>query len=153
MSFLVFEMRRGSKAIPPREISCIPFDEKYLEQYKSMYNAAFRPMREALDIKPYDWYQDSRKILDKASDIYILVTENDLIGSVACYGNEIDDLFVSDSFRNKGYGKKLLIWAIDHIASQGYSDMVIHVAEWNQNAVRMYSDEGFEIVKTEDISV
>ena len=75
MSFRVFEMRRDSKEIPQVEISCVPFDEQYLEQYKSMYNAAFRPMREALNISPYDWYHDSSKILDKASDIYILVAE------------------------------------------------------------------------------
>ncbi len=153
MSFRVYAMRRDSKEIPPAEISCVPFDEQYLEQYKTMYNAAFRPMREALNIKPYDWYHDSSNILDKAADIYILVTEKELIGSVACYGNEIDDLFVSDSFRHKGYGKQLLIWAMDHIASCGYDEMVIHVAEWNRNAFQMYKNTGFEIVKTEDISV
>ena len=153
MSFRVYEMRRDSKEIPSVEILCLPFDEQYLEQYKSMYNAAFRPMREALGIRPFDWYHDSSKILDKASDIFILSAENELIGSVACYGNEIDDLFVSDSFRHKGYGKQLLIWAMDHIASCGYNEMVIHVAEWNQSAVQMYKNEGFEIVKTEDISV
>ena len=153
MSFCVFEMRRGSKEIPSSEISCTPFDRHYLEQYKSEYNAAFRPMREALDIRPYDWYHDSGKILNKASDIYILTVDNELIGSVACYGNEIDDLFVSGGYRHKGYGRQLLIWAMDHIASCGYGEMIIHVAEWNQNAVRMYKNEGFEIVKTEVISV
>ena len=153
MIFSVFEMRRDIKEIPSPEISCTPFDRQYLEQYKSMYNAAFRPMREALDIRPYDWYHDCRKILDKASDIYILTAENELIGSVACYGNEIDDLFVSDGYRHKGYGRQLLIWAMDHIATSGYGEMIIHVAEWNQSAVQMYKNEGFEIVKTEEISV
>lgn len=43
----------------------------------------------------------------------------ELIGSVACYGNEIDDLFVVGAYRHKGYGKQLLIWAMDHIASSG----------------------------------
>lgn len=146
-------MRRNSKEIPSVEISCAPFDRQYLEQYKSEYNAAFRPMREALDIRPYDWYHDCSKILDKASDIYILTAENDLIGSVACYGNEIDDLFVNDKYRHKGYGRQLLIWAMDHIASSGYDEMIIHVAEWNQSAVQMYKSEGFEIVKTEEISI
>lgn len=153
MSFCVYEMRRDIKDIPAVEVCCIPFDKQYLEQYRLMYNAAFRPMREALDIKPYDWYDDFSKILEKSSDIYILTEGKDLIGSVACYGNEIDDLFVSDSFRNKGYGKQILIWAMDHIESCGYDTMIIHVAEWNQNAVQMYLKEGFEIVKTEVISV
>ena len=81
MSFRVYEMRRFCKDIPAVGISCILFDKQYLEQYKIGYNAAFRPMREALNIKPYDWYHDSNKILDKSSDIFILIEEEELIGS------------------------------------------------------------------------
>lgn len=153
MSFRVFEMRRDNKEIPSAEISCIPFDKRYLEQYRTGYNAAFRPMREALDIRPYDWYHDCKDILDKSSDIFILIEGEELIGSVACYGNEIDDLFVSGPFRHQGYGRLLLVWAMNRITSCGYGEMIIHVAEWNENAVKMYMNEGFIISKTEDISV
>ena len=153
MSFRVYEMRRFCKDIPAVGISCILFDKQYLEQYKIGYNAAFRPMREALNIKPYDWYHDSNKILDKSSDIYFLVEDEVLIGSVACYGNEIDDLFVIDGYRHNGYGKQLLIWAMDHIASSGYDELILHVAEWNRSAVQLYMNEGFRIVKTDVISV
>ena len=153
MSFRVYEMRRFCKDIPAVGISCILFDKQYLEQYKIGYNAAFRPMREALNIKPYDWYHDTNKILDKYSDIYLLVEDEVLIGSVACYGNEIDDLFVIDGYRHNGYGKQLLIWAMDHIASSGCDELILHVAEWNRSAVQMYKNEGFGIVKTDVISV
>ncbi len=153
MSFSVYEMRRSCNEIPPVGICCIPFDKQYLEQYRTGYNAAFRPMREALDIKPYDWYHDSSKIWDKSADIFIFVKGKDLIGSVACYGNEIDDLFVCEGGRHQGYGKQLLIWAMDHIASLGYDELVLHVAEWNQKAVQMYMNYGFRIVKTDVISV
>ena len=146
-------MRRFCKNIPAVGISCILFDKQYLEQYKIGYNAAFRPMREALNIKPYDWYHDTNKILDKSSDIYLLVEDEVLIGSVACYGNEIDDLFVIDGYRHNGYGKQLLIWAMDHIASSGCDELILHVAEWNRSAVQMYKNEGFGIVKTDVISV
>ena len=153
MSFRVYEMRRFCKDIPAVGISCILFDKQYLEQYKIGYNAAFRPMREALNIKPYDWYHDTNKILDQSSDIYLLVEDEVLIGSVACYGNEIDDLFVIDGYRHNGYGKQLLIWAMDHIASSGCDELILHVAEWNRSAVQMYKNEGFGIVKTDVISV
>lgn len=153
MSFIVYEMNRSCKEIPSVEIYCIPFDKQYLEQYKNGYNAAFRPMREALCIKPYDWYHDSNEILEKSTGIYLVVEEETLIGSIACYGNEIDDLFVVEAYRHKGYGKQLLIWAMDHIASRGCNEMILHVAEWNQSAVQMYMNEGFGIVKTEVISV
>ena len=80
-------MRRFCKDIPAVGISCILFDKQYLEQYKIGYNAAFRPMREALNIKPYDWYHDSNKILDKSSDIYFLVEdENGKVGAFSIHG-------------------------------------------------------------------
>lgn len=37
----------------------------------------------------------------------MLVSGEEIIGSVACYGNEIDDLIVNQKFQNKGYGKQL----------------------------------------------
>jgi hypothetical protein len=42
---------------------------------------------------------------------------------------------------------------MDHIASSGYDELIIHVAEWNRSAVQMYKNEGFGIVKTDVISV
>lgn len=151
--FVVYEMRRSCKDIPETQVECIPFDEKYLGQYKALYNAAFRPMREALDIKPYDWYSDDRAILSKAHEINLLTDGDELIGSVSLIGNEIDDLFVSDSFRRKGYGRKILIWAMDQLASRGVEEFVMHVAEWNAGAVKLYLDEGFEIAKKDQIGI
>ena len=153
MSFSVYEMRRSCNDTPSVGICCIPFDKQYLELYMTGYNEAFRPMREALGIKPYDWYHDSNAILEKSAGIYLVVEDGALIGSVACYGNEIDDLFVAARYRHKGYGKQLLIWAMDHIASCGHDELILHVAEWNQSAVQMYMNEGFRIVKTDVISV
>ena len=151
--FVVYEMRRGCKDIPESQIECITFDEKYLGQYKELYNAAFRPMREALDIKPYDWYGNDRAILSKAHEINLLTDGDELIGSVSLIGNEIDDLFVSDPRRREGYGRKILIWAMNQLASQGAGEFVLHVAEWNAGAVKLYLDEGFEITKKDQIGI
>ena len=151
--FAVYEMRRSCKDIPENKIECIPFDEKFLGQYKVLYNAAFRPMRETLDIKPYDWYGNDRAILSKAHEINLLTDGDELIGSVSLIGNEIDDLFVSDPRRREGYGRKILIWAMNQLASQGAEEFVIHVAEWNAGAVKLYLDEGFEIAKKDQIGI
>lgn len=153
MSFCVYEMSRGCESVPDTDIICVPLDERYIVQYKEQYNLAFYPMRKALNIRPYSWFNDYGPILEKASDIYIFTRGNELVGSVACYGNEIDDLFVSESNLRHGYGRKLLIWALNQIASRGYKKCVVHVAEWNQGAVRMYLNEGFEIAKKEIISI
>lgn len=145
----VYEMKYKRCDIPSSDIECIPFDESYIEQYMMHYNDAFYPMRKALDIKPYNWYSDLSTIRKKSADIYLLTDGDDLIGSVACYGNEVDDLFVSNRYRNMVYGRKLLLWGMNHIREEGGKEILLHVAEWNQNALKMYIDIGFETERVE----
>jgi len=52
------------------------------------------------------------EIIEKVKDIYLLIHQGELIGSIACYGNEIDDLIVNKKFQHKGYGKQLLLWGM-----------------------------------------
>ena len=63
------------------------------------------------------------------------------------YGNELDDLIVAKSFQGQGLGQKLLLWGMNHIKKQGYEEIILHVAEWNQNAVKLYLKNGFRIKK------
>ena len=149
--FQVFEMHFDKKELPAADIDCIPFDERFIEEYKTSYNAAFYPMRKALGIKPYNWYSNLEDIRALSSDIYLLTEGDELIGAVACYGNEVDDLFVSGKYKGQGYGRKLLYWAMDKIHASGYNDIVLHVAKWNENACKLYESAGFVITKTEDI--
>lgn len=150
MDIWVYDMSFGGDA-PQTEVACVPFDEKYLQDYKESYNRAFRPMREALDIRPYDWYSDDEAVLQKAGDIYLLIVDGELAGSVACYGNEIDDLFVRSDLQGKGYGKQLLFWAMTHIKETSSEPITLTVAQWNQGALRMYLDAGFEIVNRKQV--
>ncbi len=149
--FIVYEMLFEKTDIPSPEIECISLTGKaldeYREQYKEAYNAAFRPMREALGIRPYDWFSEGGAEVKYNPDVFLLIIDGELAGSVACYGDEIDDLFVSDSFRNKGYGRKLLVWAMNYLFSRGYREVWLNVAEWNEHAVQMYLNAGFVIVR------
>ena len=81
----------------------------------------------------------------------MLVTEKEIIGSVACYGNEIDDLIVNKAFRHRGYGKQLLLWGMQHIREKSNEPITLHVAEWNNNALTLYQKVGFEIVNVEKV--
>ena len=79
------------------------------------------------------------------------MNENEIIGSVACYGNEIDDLIVNKKYQHKGYGRQLLLWGMNHIRVKNDEPILLHVAEWNQDALRLYQNTGFEITNTERI--
>lgn len=148
---IAYEMQLNKSITDAPDISCIPFQNPYFEEYKRIYNECFYEMRKALDIEPHNFLQDYGQIVDKVADIYLLVDKEEIIGSVACYGNEIDDLIVNRKFQRQGYGKQLLLWAIRHIRERNDEPITLHVADWNQGAIMLYEKCGFEIVKAEKV--
>lgn len=148
MDVIVYEMQYGNTL--PKDtstITCIPMEENFFKEYMPVYNACFYDMRKALEIQPYDFLHSYSQISDKSHDIYLMMVNNEIIGSVACYGNEVDDLIVNKKYQRKGYGKQLLLWAMEHIREKNQEPIILHVAEWNQNAVSLYKKIGFEVTK------
>ena len=145
----VYKMQLDGNIDIPCTISCVPFDIMYYSEYQRIYNDCFREMRTALDIKPYDFLSNIAQIADKCSNISLLIKNDKLIGSVACCGNEIDDLIVAPEYQNKGFGKQLFHWAILYIRSKNSFPITLHVAEWNQKAIRLYKSVGFVIIEEE----
>ena len=151
MEIIAYEMQFHKKTIEPSNIPCIPFDELIFQKYMKIYNECFYEMRKTLDIKPYNFLHNYEQIASKVHDIYLLMNENKIIGSVACYGNEIDDLIVNKKYQHKGYGRQLLLWGMNLIRGKNDEPILLHVAEWNQDALRLYQNTGFEITNTERI--
>ncbi len=152
-SFKVYEMEYRGKAAATPDISLFRFSEEYYPQYEKIYNECFRNMRKALDIKPYDYYSDIEQLREKAENIYLLTDDNTIIGSVGCFGTEIDDLIVNSTYQGRGYGKKLLLWAINHIRSYTEKPITLTVAQWNHRAVQLYESAGFVISRTENVMI
>ena len=125
-----------------------PYDPKFKERYRLTYNACYHEMREALGIKPYDFIQDDSFFGEGMNNVYLLIENDELIGSVALKGSEIDDLIVAPEFQNKGYGRQILLWALENIKSD---KITLHVAEWNRKAISLYEKNGFEITETFEI--
>ena len=116
-----------------------------------IYNECFYKMRKALEVEPINFYYDYSQIKDKINDIFLFLQNGVMVGAVSCYENEIDDLIVEQSFQGQGIGQKLLLWGMNHIREQGYEEIILHVAEWNQNAVKLYLKNGFSIKKRERV--
>ena len=150
--FTVLEMVYTGGAIPAELPSAelpllIPLRAEFDEQYLRMYNDCFYEMRKALDIRPYNVYADIRQLDEKRTHIFLLTEGEIIIGSVGCFGTEIDDLTVNPQYRHMGYGRKLLAWAIAHIREETDAPVTLHVAAWNQTAVRLYQQCGFAVTK------
>lgn len=148
MEIIAYEMEYVKDDIEKNNILCIPFEQKYFQQYMKIYNACFYEMRKSLAIEPYNFLSDYKQIREKSKDIFMLVSGEEMIGSVACYGNEIDDLIVNKKFQNKGYGKQLLLWGMSHICQASNAPILLHVAKWNEKALLLYKKVGFDITNT-----
>lgn len=146
-----YEMYYDKQKQENPEICCAQFAEVYFEEYKKIYNECFYEMRKALGIEPYNWYSEYEQMADKAENIFIFLKDNQMIGSVACYGNEIDDLIVKKSYQKRGYGKQLLLWAMSNIRQDNNSEITLHVAEWNEGALGLYKKVGFLVRKKEKV--
>lgn len=133
------------------DIICVPFQKEYWNEYMKIYNECFYKMRKALEVEPVNFYYDYSQIKDKINDTFLFLQNGVIIGAVSCYENEIDDLIVEQSFQGQGIGQKLLLWGMTHIKEQGYKEIILHVAEWNQNAVKLYLKNGFSIKKRERV--
>ena len=87
------------------EVSCIPFQEKYWSEYMQIYNECFYEMRKALEIEPINFYSDYSQMEDKSESTYLYLQNGIIAGAVSCYGNELDDLIVNNSFKSRAWVK------------------------------------------------
>jgi ribosomal protein S18 acetylase RimI-like enzyme len=141
----VYEMEHLHPSDEKTTIKMNPYSSEFQEKYKRMYNVCYHEMRESLHIEPYDYIQDD-SFFESGMDVVYLLTDQDvLIGSVALKGNEIDDLIVNTRFQGRGYGRQILLWALEHMNTER---IILHVAEWNKKAIHLYQKTGFEIVNT-----
>jgi ribosomal protein S18 acetylase RimI-like enzyme len=60
-------------------------------------------------------------------------------------------LIVNKKYQKQGYGKKLLMLAINYIQKKNSKPITLHVAKWNENAVNLYKKCSFECVQAKEI--
>ena len=143
-----YEMTYTHKTDERTSVRLFPFASVFRDDYRRLYNECYHEMHEALGIRPYDFIQDDSFFDHGMENVYILVENDELIGSVAIKDNEIDDLLVRKDRQGRGYGRQILLWALEGFEC---GNAILHVAEWNARAVKLYKSVGFEITKTIEI--
>lgn len=125
------------------------YSDSDYRKYRRVYEECFHDMRAALQRFPVDICPSREKLEQEKDHIYILEVDGNLIGSVAVYGNEIDDLIVAKNFQRQGHGEALLQFAVSFLQRNCIDPIILHVADWNQGAIKMYLKNGFSIIGTE----
>lgn len=97
------------------------------------------------------WSERSLERETDNPDSLFLVYEKDqeIIGYIGMYlivdEADITNIAVSERYRGKGYGKKLLIEAANRIFAEGYQAMTLEVRKSNRPAICLYERAGFQI--------
>jgi putative acetyltransferase len=95
-------------------------------------------------IEPAFWQSkvdDMRNIYLPASEVYVYEHEEDVVGFVALYQQQIAALFVTPGLQGQGIGRQLL-----DCAKQKRQQLTLSVYKDNQSAYQFYLAQGFEQV-------
>lgn len=148
MNIIAYEMKYVGEGrtseLMSSNLMMVPFNEQYAEAYIQIYNECFFEMRRALDVKPYHYYQSVNQLAERKDKIYLYLQEGEIIGSFVLNEGEIDDVIVNPKYQGQGYGKKLLHTAVAMMQERKVSPIILHVAAWNERALRLYEANGFE---------
>ena len=94
MKVIVHEMEyKGGQMVS--DLRLRHYSNSDYRKYRRVYEECFHEMRAALQRFPVDICASREKLEQEKGNIYILEVDGKLNGSVAIYGNEIDDMSIS----------------------------------------------------------
>lgn len=147
IKFNMYEMIYKGGAMESN-LSFIPFEEKYYEQYVNLIDTCYYEMRKALNIRPYDKHSYSLEESAKLKEGTFLLLDGDIIiCAVTCSRNNVENVAVNLDYQRQGYGQRLIIFALNYMQKHEYSPIKLSVTKWNTHAIKLYESLGFEIVK------
>lgn len=155
--FILHFMKHNKKTDEVNPLPYRHYDNQDFEIYFKALGQAFKPMREAMDIRPYHVYEgaskekkiEEKEELEKEKDtIYMFFNQDELIGSAILSDREIDDVFITDSYQGKGYGRKIMETMIDIAYQKNNEPLKLSVVDWNIKAKNLYQSLGFQTVET-----
>lgn len=138
---------------PESDLKFVLYEDKYFEQYAEGLRTSFYELRKTNDFQPYlccELNKEKRKeFLDNKDNVFLLFDNEKLISSIIVYNNgTIDDLFVLPYYQGKGYGKKIVQFAINKAIKNGSNCISLSAIGWNTKALKLYQSLGFNVVQT-----
>lgn len=131
-----------------------------LAEFLQILVDAERPFDSTLKEGEIFYYDIKELIVDKATEIMVVESNNEIIGSGYAQIREakpyekheffgyIGFMFVSPEFRGKGISGLLLEALKKWILSQGTTEVRLQVYDENESAVRAYEKAGFKKILT-----
>jgi GNAT superfamily N-acetyltransferase len=94
---------------------------------------------------------------DQIVEVWLAEIADEVVGHVFFFRNfstflakpglYIEDIYVKPQFRNKGFGKKLLLKVVEIAKEKNYGRVEWSVLDWNKSAIRFYEKLGAVAMK------
>lgn len=121
------------------KIRIIPAKRKHRHEMKSV-NEICLP-----ENYPMDYWEENLK----AKNSFVLCANSQVIGYILTnHEPSIASFAVLEQYRNKGYGKQLILTCLQELEKKGYNKVTLHVHVDNQIAFNLYKSAGFTITET-----
>lgn len=134
------------------ELTVSPYSDEWFETYVDCLNACFYDLREANDVTPFDCMSKDdvtrKDMLSIKDHVCIFQHEGKFVGSVYLNEGLIDDVIVPIHLQGKGYGKKIVQYAMNEALKNGIKTVRLDVLDWNKRAFQMYQALGFKTTQT-----
>jgi ribosomal protein S18 acetylase RimI-like enzyme len=129
------------------DIDVVNYSNEYYNDYRRICCDCFRSLSIATNQNPDSFYTQE-EMNEKKYDVFIMSIDKEMVGSVEIHENIIDHLFVNPKYQNRGYGKKLLFFAINRLQEAGTDEITLFVADLNKEAIQLYLNNGFKCTNT-----
>jgi ribosomal protein S18 acetylase RimI-like enzyme len=149
---------KGSKFEEPN-ISPVKYEDKYHEDKFRLESEAFAVLREQNDIKPFNCYlsyskealeNNRTRTLKNKEYIYLFFENDEILGASMVKDAEVELLFVNIKYQGKGYGKKILQFAVNKGLEQNGVEVNLTALANNETALELYKNTGFKVVQAQD---
>lgn len=142
---------------PHNHLTMREYKEEDFEHYYSALGECFTPMRQAMDIPPYNVFSDrseeriiklKEEMNKNKENVFMFFDGDTWVGSSLINLEDIDDLFVVPTLMNKGYGRLILQSTINVCFDRNMENIYLGVVHWNIKAQNLYFKTGFKSIKS-----
>ncbi len=142
---------------PENTLTFRTYREEDFTDYYIALGECFTPMRQAMDIPPYNVFEDRseerivklKEEMNKSKENIFMFYDGDIwVGSSLLVDEDIDDFFVVPAHMGKGYGKLILQSTINMCIDRKFVNIYLGVVHWNTKAKNLYFNSGFKEIKS-----
>ena len=146
--------KHNNQPLPRCDLSKRPIESTDFDMYCEVMGECFVPMREAMDIPPYNiieqlWATEQKKEetfkewLDHQHSTWMYFDDDQWVGTGLLVNEDIDDVFINPDLQGKGYGRQIIYDLVETAYSRDIVPYIGYV-KWNKRAGKLYESCGFE---------